>query len=243
MEKAAWGYAFRAMGYWLLTIVTLGALLPLTNFRLEKYMTDRSWFGDARFEQGGRWTGLYGAMKHLAIGLALLIGGFGAGAAGMALDKPALLAGYAAFAVGLVWFSIGLVSWRVQSFAWLARHRTLGGKVAFHAHPLTKMVILAWVVGSIVLALVLSVATGVIGGLVAAVLAGRMPKSPPTPMRWTCWPAQVCPRQPWARCSKPSARGLAKYPAPWHISCRTPSFPNGSPRHMPPPPAQTLAPR
>lgn len=172
MEKAAWGYAFRAMGYWLVALVSLGLLLPLTTFRLEKYMTDRTWFGDARFEQTGRWTELYAAMKHLLIGLALLVGGLICGAVGVALDIGVLMAGFGAFAVGLVWCPVGVISWRVQSFAILARGKMLGVGIAFHAHPDTRTVILAWVVGSIVLALALSVATGVVGGIVAAILAG-----------------------------------------------------------------------
>ncbi|MDO6584192.1 DUF898 family protein [Salipiger sp. 1_MG-2023] len=172
MDKAAWGYAFRAMGYWALTLVSLGALLPLMTFRLEKYMTERSWFGDARFEQHGSWTGMYRQMKHLLIGLALVLGGLLTGSIGMATDQPALIIGYAAFAVGLVWFPIGVISWRVQSFAYLTRHKTLGRRVTFDAQPETKTVILAWVVGSIVLAVALSVATGIIGGTVAALLAG-----------------------------------------------------------------------
>src|SRR6056297_2440509 len=53
MEKGAWGYAFRAIGHWILTIVTLGALLPRQTFCLEKYMADRTWYGNGKFEQHG----------------------------------------------------------------------------------------------------------------------------------------------------------------------------------------------
>ena len=72
-EKGAWGYALRAMGHWLLTILTLGLMLPRQTFWLEKYKTDRSWYGDGRFVQEGRWSALYGAMKHLFIGVGLVL--------------------------------------------------------------------------------------------------------------------------------------------------------------------------
>ena len=86
MDKGAWGYVLRAIGHYALTVLTLGILLPRQTFYLEKYMTDRMWFGDARFEQGGRWTGLYGAMKHVFIGLAIVFLGIAAaGAVGMAI--------------------------------------------------------------------------------------------------------------------------------------------------------------
>lgn len=61
MESAAWGYALRAIGYYILTALTLGILRPRQTFYLEKYMTDRSFYGDARFEQTGRCQAPYGA--------------------------------------------------------------------------------------------------------------------------------------------------------------------------------------
>lgn len=74
LEPGAWGFAMRALWHWLLTIVTLGLLWPRMTFKLEKYRTDRTWFGDHRMEQGGKWTMLFWAIKwHLAgLGLALV---------------------------------------------------------------------------------------------------------------------------------------------------------------------------
>ena len=54
-EPGAFGYAWRAMLHWAITIATLGVLWPRMTFMLEKYRTDRTTFGDARLEQGGRW--------------------------------------------------------------------------------------------------------------------------------------------------------------------------------------------
>ncbi|MBY6002885.1 DUF898 domain-containing protein [Salipiger bermudensis] len=166
MEKAAWGYAVRALGYWALTLLSLGLLTPLMTFRLEKYMADRSWFGTARFEQQGTWTALYGCMRQIFVALALLA----CGGLGIALGKvvlPVLL-----LPVGAVWLVIGVISYRVQSFAYLSRNKMLGGKVAFHAHPRTQTVIGTYVVGALLLGLGLSVATGIFGGIAAFALSG-----------------------------------------------------------------------
>jgi len=61
LEKGAWGYAGRALWYWFLTIISAGILWPRMTFLLEKYRTDRTYFGSAKLVQGGRWPMLYRA--------------------------------------------------------------------------------------------------------------------------------------------------------------------------------------
>ncbi len=75
LEKGAWGYAGRALVHWGVTIVSLGLLWPRMTFSLEKYMTDRTYFGSARLYQGGRWTMLYRAAIPFVFALLLLLGG------------------------------------------------------------------------------------------------------------------------------------------------------------------------
>jgi uncharacterized membrane protein YjgN (DUF898 family) len=77
LEKGAWGYAGRALWYWTLTFATLGVLWPRMTFLLEKYRTDRTYFGSARLFQGGRWQDLFPATwpfvaSLLMLGFALL---------------------------------------------------------------------------------------------------------------------------------------------------------------------------
>jgi hypothetical protein len=79
LEKGAWGYAGRAMLHWTLTILTIGLLWPRMTFFLEKYITDRTYFGSARLHQGGHWTMLYRAAIPFILSLLIL----GAGAAWM----------------------------------------------------------------------------------------------------------------------------------------------------------------
>lgn len=120
LEPGAWGYAWRAMAHWLVTIASLGLLWPRKAFYLEKYLTDRTYFGDARFHQGGRWTMLIGAMKHLYIGV---------GASGVAVavaiwgDEPRALM---VLAVSLPWALVGLAYWRAHAFRRLLETKKLG---------------------------------------------------------------------------------------------------------------------
>ncbi|QUJ78038.1 DUF898 family protein [Sulfitobacter albidus] len=55
LEPGAWGYAWRALVHWVLTLCTLGVLWPRMTFWLEKYKTDRTFFGSAHLRQEGRW--------------------------------------------------------------------------------------------------------------------------------------------------------------------------------------------
>ncbi len=75
LEKGAWGYAWRALAHWAATILSLGLLWPRMTFWLEKYVTDRTFFGSARLHQDGRWTMLYhAAIPFVASMLFLAVG-------------------------------------------------------------------------------------------------------------------------------------------------------------------------
>lgn len=72
LEKGAWGYAWRALVHWLVTICTVGMLWPRMTFCLEKYKTDRTFFGSAKMVQGGRWQMLIPAAVPFAVAVLLL---------------------------------------------------------------------------------------------------------------------------------------------------------------------------
>ncbi len=72
LEKGAWGYAGRALWYWALTFLTLGILWPRMTFLLEKFKTDRTYFGSAKLVQGGRWTMLYPATLPFVSGVLIM---------------------------------------------------------------------------------------------------------------------------------------------------------------------------
>lgn len=163
MEKGAWGYAGRAIGYYLLNILTIGLLNPLVTFRLEKYMADRSWYGDAAFEQTGRWQDLYAGMKHVFIGLGIIIVG-----AVLAAVTGSPVLGMIAVFVGYIWLLIGLVFYRVYAFNYLTGHKVLDGEVTFEARLETGTVVRILVVGTIILTVLLAVIFGVIGAIFAS---------------------------------------------------------------------------
>lgn len=173
----AWGYAWRHLVYLLLTLCSLGVLWPLMTFRLEAYRANRTFFGDARWHQGGRWTMLYPAMKHLGIGVAWL-----------GLSVVLLASGYPGWAmmcilIGNVWGCCGYVHYRVRSFAILTAHKVIGDGIRLGADPTTREVlgivigggVLAGVCGAVFSGVVVGIltATGVVGALSNPELAMR----------------------------------------------------------------------
>lgn len=164
MDNGAWGYAFRALGYYLLNALTIGLLNPLTTFRLEKYMADRSWYGDGAFLQNGRWQDLYGGMKHVFIGLAVLIVG---AIVGFGLLSSAIFGGMSVF-VGYIWLLIGLIYYRVFAFNYLTRNKVLDGQVQFDAQVETGRVVSILVFGTIIIGILAFVIFAIIGFVFAS---------------------------------------------------------------------------
>jgi uncharacterized membrane protein YjgN (DUF898 family) len=190
MEPAAWGYVWRALGHGALTVVTLGLLLPRQTFALEAYMTNRSFFGDARFAQGGRWTALYRYLRHVGIGVAILIAGgvltrvvndFGLFLISVGFFLSPLFGPFLMF-VGFVWAFLGFVHYNVQSFGWLARHKTLAGGVGFDARPSTGRVIWIGLVGWVVIAVVFAILGLVIFAMAADSFGGAAQGGGPPPV-------------------------------------------------------------
>jgi hypothetical protein len=119
LEPGAWGYAFRALGHWTLTVLTAGLMWPRMTFWLEKYVTDRTFYGSARMNQGGDWKMLMPAITHAVIGVV-----FTGGAALSIMQNPAM----AWMLVGsMPWLLYGLVHYSVESRRLLANEKTAGG--------------------------------------------------------------------------------------------------------------------
>ncbi len=163
MLGAAGGYVWRAILLTLVTVLSLGLLSPLMSFRLEAYMTNRSWYGDTKFAQGGKWTGLYGPMKHLLFGALVLGVGIGLGGAMQSIAMMSI-----GGIVGYLWLIFGFVHYRVQSFAYLTNHKTLGAEIGFQTSPRSGHVLGKVILGSILLSIVI----GVVAGIGAFVLKG-----------------------------------------------------------------------
>ena len=148
LDAAALGYVWRALLYFALSLVTFGLLIPLATFRLEKYMTDRMWYGDASFEQQGQWWRLYPAMKHLLIALGVLVLGGAVGIFGSTRGLGAVI-----IIVGSIWFLCGLVYYQVESFKYLTAHKLLDGTVRFTSNAYSQRVIGIFVLGIILIAI------------------------------------------------------------------------------------------
>ena len=148
LDAAALGYVWRALLYFALSAVTLGLLIPLATFRLEKYMTDRMWYGDAGFEQQGQWWRLYPAMKHLLIALGVLVLGGAVGIFGSTRGLGAVIV-----IAGFIWFLCGLVYYQVESFKYLTAHKLLDGTVRFTSNAYSQRVIGIFVLGIILIAI------------------------------------------------------------------------------------------
>lgn len=190
IEGGGWDYALRALIHWTLTIVTLGLLWPRMTFYLEKYRADRTWFGNARLRQGGRWVMLFPAMVNLYIGLAIT----GGSITGAALGEPQSLW---LLLPGLVWLGVGVLSYRAHSFRILHSHKTLrpltgpdAPEVAFTALPSTKRLFRIYLGGGTLMAVIMGAFLLLFGFAVAAMsglnpqLAGDLATLDPQENRW-----------------------------------------------------------
>ncbi|MCB2130730.1 MAG: DUF898 family protein [Rhodobacteraceae bacterium] len=173
MDKAAWGYVWRAIVHSLVTLLTLGLLLPRQTFNLEKYLTDHSHFGDQSFVQGGKWTALYPAVKHILFGAGLVLLSVVVSIAANALAGPGdrfsagVIAAIVAAIGGYCWIIFGYVYYSVHSFRYLTAHKLLAGTVGFVALPRTGKVIGIYVTGLLIISVVAGFIFGVIGGVTA----------------------------------------------------------------------------
>lgn len=177
MEKPAWGYVWRAIAHGALTVVTFGLLLPRQTFWLEKYKTDRTWYGDQRFVQGGRWTGLYRAMLHFFIGAGLIVGGAVTGVVPLVLGQETEASSVLATCIiilGGFWAAFGYLYYRVHSFRYLSAHKSLVDNVAFRAEPRTGSVIGIYILGTLAVAVIAGAAFAVASGIAMATVGGAV---------------------------------------------------------------------
>ncbi|HGG05559.1 MAG TPA: DUF898 family protein [Aliiroseovarius sp.] len=163
LEPGAWGYAWRAALHWLATILTGGLLWPRKAFWLEKYRIDRTLYGDQKFTQGGRWTMLIGAFKHVYIGGLVTAAAIGAG---MWFEQPGF---FAILPISVLWLVIGMAYWQAHSFRLLAEAKTIND-TSFESNPRTGRVIGIYVGGYVLTWLVVVLA----GALVGAVIGGMV---------------------------------------------------------------------
>ena len=173
MDHGAWGYTGRALWYWFLTIITGGLLYPYMQFKLAKYMADRTWFGDLKFHQNGSWVGLFAYWVWLYIALGLI----GLAIWGMYADRdnPAttVVAGIIAF-VGYISLFVMMMRYEVVVFRYLWSNRTLG-EASFENDIAPGKIISVYLVGTLLVAIctiLISIVVLLLAGLAAAFVLG-----------------------------------------------------------------------
>ncbi|MEM1342116.1 MAG: DUF898 family protein, partial [Pseudomonadota bacterium] len=165
MSPGGWGYAWRACLYGALNVLSLGLLWPLKTYRLEKFLTDRSWYGNERFTQHGGFGQLYGPILPFLFciwGSLALLGYIGWEVSRLMssdvdfLGAMALLQGnanvtwasWAIFAFLPLSLLFGLY-YRVASIRVLVSYKTLGDGVEFDIYPRTRSILRIYILGGL----------------------------------------------------------------------------------------------
>lgn len=149
LEPGVKGYVWRAALWWLVTIGSGGLLWPAKTFALEKYRTDRTWYGDAQFTQGGGPFSLIGAMKHVYLGVGLTAAGV---IAATGWEEPIW---FIAAAMGGVWTMLGLAHWKAESFRRLTNGKTLG-ETGLRSHARGGRIVGIYLIGSLILTAIMT---------------------------------------------------------------------------------------
>ncbi len=176
MDPGAWGYAWRSCMYWLLTILTLGLFWPLKTYQLEKYLTDRSWYGTAQFKQHGHPFMLYGlAVPFLALIAAVLYVSYEVGRIMLADTQTLEELVYVSW-LSLSYFLlvpliiIAGIYFRVASIRAMACRKELGDGMKFEFNPKTRKLLRIRFFGIWLTSFLLSFVSSIVLGLLAGVM-------------------------------------------------------------------------
>ena len=164
VDPAAWGYAWRAMVYWALTIASGTLLWPLMTYRLEKYRIDRTWYGDRAFKQGGNARMLIKGMIPLWAVIAM---GAAAGVAAFFTEDIESALGLGLLSVPLLGIAWGWYA--VRSFRVLTATKTAGA-ITFRSGARAPRVIGIYVLGYGLAAILTAIAGALVSFLYLALM-------------------------------------------------------------------------
>ena len=137
MDKAAFQYMWRGLLWGLISILTLGLAMPAARFKLTKFMQDRTYFGTAKFEQGGNWKLLYGAAKHILFAILFIVA---IAVIGGVANLPGLVV--AGILLGYFYLLVAFVYYQTVGYNRLMGEMKLDGVVGFSATASTGTVIM-----------------------------------------------------------------------------------------------------
>jgi hypothetical protein len=134
------------------------------TFQLEKYLTDRTWFGNARFTQFGHFGRLYGPI------IPFLLGVYGT----IALVVYAVMSNELTFfwyvPMTVILAGLGAAYYRVSTTRLMAGLKLLGDGLEFDIHPSTRKLLRIQIMGNLLSGFLVSLVSPVILGLVLGAL-------------------------------------------------------------------------
>ena len=182
LEPDAWKYTLNAIGHTLLTIVTLGVLFPRQRFMMEKFVTDRTWYGNLQMRQDGNWTMNLKPWLIVLLMLVLTIAAYSViifkaiAAANRGIDPQGIgLLIFLAF-VGYLLAGFAYVYFSVVSFRNMANCKVLGENIRFTSKIRTGKVTGIYVLGGLGMGIAaLLIGFIVMGGIVAMMVNMELP--------------------------------------------------------------------
>lgn len=190
VEPGAWSYTVRALGWWLLTLVTLGLAYPFQQMALARFTTDRTYFGNLRFTQYGAVGPLFRSWL-LVIAPLLLVAGFAAlqwreimaefptinwlsedGKISADLnDGQPVLAGLVSFAsLAAIWGYVLYLRHSVFSFRYLNSNKVLGDTTAFEMRLGFWQVVGVYIFGGLIISILSTIILAVFSLLVGMII-------------------------------------------------------------------------
>ncbi|MEM6932998.1 MAG: DUF898 family protein [Pseudomonadota bacterium] len=172
MGGGSWGYMVRAVLLTALTLVTAGLAYPYQHFKLAQYMTNRSWFGDMKFEQNGSWWDLFASWIWIYIMLIFIALAFWtlSSAGSPDGDTMSLIIAGVIYFVAIIVLYLTIVRYRFQAFKSLWSHRSLND-VTFDSELDVGDAVKVYLSGSIITGFAAAVTVGVASGAIAGLYA------------------------------------------------------------------------
>lgn len=155
----AWGYSWRAVVHWAITILTLGVLWPRKTFWLEKYKTDRTVLGTWTLHQGGSWRMLFRPYVPVIVSISLIL----TAAVFLYFEDWRF---FALLGLGCAGLPVAAIHYQVRAWALLANHKT-AGSLGLEARPRTRRVLGIYTLGYFLISVIIGLVLAAAGVLVS----------------------------------------------------------------------------